>query len=136
MREIKFRAWNPQKKIMKQVGALDWNEKYNVVTCNLYSDKWYRGFVKEFDFILMQYTGLKDNNGKEIYEGDIVVGYDDGGEGECGVEYLSIIIWDTETCGFKFKDLEYKELYPMNDYCFERVIGNIFENTELIEGDE
>jgi uncharacterized phage protein (TIGR01671 family) len=61
MREIKFRAWHDKEKIMFNVSSLDWNP------AGLYADGFAVGTIE-----LMQYTGLRDKNGKEIYEGDIV----------------------------------------------------------------
>ncbi len=63
MREIKFRAWDAKNKIMRQafwVGSIT-GKPHSVQ--NAYQ-------TNEEDWKLMQYTGLKDKNGKEIYEGD------------------------------------------------------------------
>jgi hypothetical protein len=62
MREIKFRAWDGEKMILLHLD--DWTF-YNGELCHRNAPL----------FPIMQYTGLKDKNGKEIYEGDIIEGY-------------------------------------------------------------
>lgn len=81
----------------------------------------------------MQYTGLKDENGKEVYEGDIVEATYcvDGCYYDTEDEY-SVIQWDDKQCGFNimFKD----ELLssPISYYVSFEVVGNIYENPELL----
>jgi uncharacterized phage protein (TIGR01671 family) len=84
--------------------------------------------------VLMQYTGLKDKNGKEIYEGDIVkaIGKLD--------KNIGIVEYRDEMASFYFK-FETHAKFPMhftlaiwNDEGFEpEVIGNIYENPELLK---
>jgi uncharacterized phage protein (TIGR01671 family) len=63
MREIKFRAWdNLKNEMMGEVWELRFGDQENVVA----------GDRQSQNFTLMQYTGLKDKNGKEIYEGDVM----------------------------------------------------------------
>ena len=72
MREIKFRVWDAEKKIMEEVGASDWahgNNGLEVITVNTKTTKHYRmpDDWGEQPFSIVQYTGLKDKNGSEIY---------------------------------------------------------------------
>ena len=84
------------------------------------------------DLHLMQSTGLHDKNGKEIFEGDILACKTDD-------EVINLnIFWDEEHALFMFESKKYNEQEPLaelvenNTYPFE-IIGNIYENPELLE---
>lgn len=84
------------------------------------------------DVILMQSTGLKDKNDKEIFEGDILACKTDD-------EVINLnVFWDEEHALFMFESKKYNEQEPLaelvenNTYPFE-IIGNIYENPELLE---
>ena len=116
MREIKFRVWNKTQKVMGTV------EKINFVTGYVVNDS----FVSESEdeeIILMQYTGLKDKNGKEIYEGDIVEN-----------NYIKWVI-DWYEGGVYLKQIgkEYNTWWIGGEYEHSEVIGNVYENPELIK---
>ena len=137
MREIKFRAWDKtENRMARNVEELKFNSKgiYAVVLNHL-------GFEmrrRANDVELMQYTGLKDKNGKEIYEGDVVRTHFSFGH-EVTQEPF-IIKWNKERAmfeGSKPKPLENDYLvtfsfFPEQRFLYE-IIGNIHENPELLE---
>ena len=76
----------------------------------------------EDEYILMQYTGLKDKNGNEIYEGDILK-YTDPDENNQPVKSRRVVKWD-----------EWKMLDELqNGFSIVEVVGNIYENPELVK---
>lgn len=126
MREIKFRAWDKENKKMMKVSSLSLENKEIAVRENgTYH------FFRMKNLELMQYTGLKDKNGKEIYEGDIVL-IEPGGistwhktviEFKEGALIASLI--NGEDCFYIFNPG-----FDSNDF---EVIGNIYENKNLLE---
>ena len=116
MREIKFRAWYEKFNEMYLVKGIDFQREM------AYFDKYnYRSI---YDIELMQYTGLKDKNNKEIYEGDI---FHIGSK-----KILSVVEWID--CGLKGRQIKNKSWIGL-DYWKDdiEVIGNIYENPELME---
>jgi uncharacterized phage protein (TIGR01671 family) len=94
----------------------------------------YKLFTKQtFDAILMQYTGLKDKNGVEIYEGDILKNPDQG-ELEYHEDPINgqVVWWNllgwtlANKDGSIWEDVDYLANYELE------VIGNIYENPELL----
>lgn len=88
---------------------------------------------------LMQCTGLKDKNGKLIFEGDILKEkYFDSDKEQFEYAYLQIG-YDEKWCSYyqQVIDYDYKEAFPEFDFKEENieVIGNIYENPELLKGD-
>lgn len=122
MRELKFRAWDKQEKQMMKVSAISLeNKEIGVKDFRTYH------FFRIKNIELMQYTGLKDKNGTEIYEGDVIKVERDG------------IIYRVEWIhgGFGLEPRYNSPFYPRlgNVELREKieVIGNIHENPEFLE---
>lgn len=118
MREIKFRAWDTEREIMAQVDHLGLDD-YEVNMKDSECKRWRASYP--YVCRLMQYTGLKDMNGREIYEGDIVKYF----IGELAViKYMNgSFVIESEN------DLD----CMISMYGKIEVVGNIFENPELLE---
>lgn len=126
MREIKFRAWDKENKKMMKVSSLSLENKEIAVRENgTYH------FFRMKNLELMQYTGLKDKNGKEIYEGDIVL-----------IKLDETSTWHKTVVGFK-KGAFIADLIDKEDYVYIfhhgftgddfEIIGNVYENKNLLE---
>jgi uncharacterized phage protein (TIGR01671 family) len=155
MREIKFRAWDKTRQIMFVPIGYSYIDGYltciseakrtmqNDVTEHL-DETWYEDYREprysdgKSEIILMQYTGLKDKNGKEIYEGDIVQSIDWGQPKRA----RAMVIFE----GYEWKTVpknrgSHKTAYDLwsqvwgKEGEFVEVIGNIHENPELLEED-
>ena len=130
-REIKFRAWDKETgKMHYQINKPRTDENINdeliiQFDCTGYSARTKNKYIGSD--CLMQYTGLKDKNGKEIFEGDVVFS-------ESNQYYKQDeIVWDCYDMGWDIgKKDSWKLRSPMSSKT--EIIGNIYENPELMGG--
>jgi uncharacterized phage protein (TIGR01671 family) len=149
-REIKFRAWDKEERMMLH-DDFSVSPKGNLFFWDVVAQS-YSDIKPSTEAILMQFTGLHDKNGKEIYEGDIVKGV---------VEFPQLTTMDTDDnsnfkmAGIVFYDHHGFQLKVIQHLCDEdregmvnyfsfigndgevfdhiEVIGNIYENPELLK---
>lgn len=126
MREIKFRAWDRELK--------EWTNYSIDDDLLMFYDKHAECWETDQEgerFILCQYTGLKDNEDREIYEGDIV-------KAISFARWIGVVKYSDENQAFIFDDLDKKyrgkSTVFMNQFDdgFE-ILGNIYENPELLK---
>ena len=84
---------------------------------------------------ICQCTGLKDKNGKLIWENDVVGFWDTYSteNGQAEMDCIGKVVWDDETISFQVTNRLSAESYEVLDEC--SVIGNIFDNPELLESE-
>lgn len=135
MRELKFRIGG------KSSGGFRYLDKGELI--NLYrlipwdgslvaKDYGRNIIVPKEAYVIEQYTGLKDKNGKEIYEGDVVLDYYDG-------EDAFIVEWDKDIASFRLTGTDHIASVSFDNFDPDidlEVIGNIHENPELLEEEE
>jgi len=145
MREIKFKAWDKRTRKMVETGfhvlgevtAFDLLYQYGMEHGKRKNEP---GILRMNSFILMQYTGLHDKNGKEIYEGDILLHFDK----------RYVVKWDERMAAFQTENprdtidcdffnwfipsalLSTQESPSGTGHADCEVIGNIYENPELL----
>jgi len=116
-RILKFRAWDKKQRKMYSWEHMTTGYLIGFLT----------GYYK--DTYIMQYTGLKDKNGKEIYEGDVL---------HCDGFWNLYAVWDEENARFAFlcTDWVVTQGHPIQPHISNHcIIGNIYENPELLGGD-
>lgn len=138
MREIKFRAWSKENKVMfvneilknaadgmikiskEALIKQGLNEAASNLQCGIFLP------TEDKDLVFMQYTGIEDKNGKEIYEGDIFISDNNN-------KYEVVFV----DGGFKLSNIKYPnqnlQLLDRMNSNYGEVIGNIYENEDLLE---
>jgi len=144
MRDIKFRAWIPQHKKMFQVVNLVIPKGLNELGDQELGVSEIYSITKPYHYIqpiLMQYSGLRDCNNREIYEGDIVVIPGQYPYFDCGTpNYVAEVEWIF--AGFQTvlhcinsdkRGISEGINEPLEEGTYFEVTGNIYENPELLE---
>ncbi len=143
MREIKFRAWNGTKMIYN-VTPFQWDfvlttMAHKCIDSNGVGMLGSGGTEAKFEVTgyafkkLLQYTGLKDKNGKEIYEGDIIdcdMSYEGG-----SLPHGGVIVYNKTFAGFATKNEGGETLMHKHILSSLKIIGNIHENPELLKNE-
>lgn len=147
MRDIKFRYWDAIiKKMVSADNVGDLCGSRDDGTMLYCSGEWYPVYESKVPLIylnefindhkdrciLMQYTGLKDKNGVDIYEGDVLKDVHISPERYASGEYAyGVVVFDTEQSAFI---ATYNDLHePLHKCIDDEVIGNRFESPDLLE---
>ena len=154
MREIKFRGQDGK-------GKWHYGDLLNLQSGNYcITDKNINVNYAVFTHTIGQFTGMRDRNGKEVYDGDIIKIHDElvyGSNTECGYEYDStpvktyaLIEWSEDECAFRITrtnlgeyECESQFLYDVSpdgngekitsNVRYTEVVGNVYDNPELLE---
>jgi uncharacterized phage protein (TIGR01671 family) len=132
MRELKFRAWDKENRHMIQDSPVS---MASIMRDRVRKAIDQNGTPIGAQYVIMQWTGLKDKNGKEIYEGDALRVINPNGE----EDNPCIVEWDGRGCCYPYEpqggygDYDISSIGWAMDSEFEfEIIGNVHEHTELL----
>ena len=139
MTKPKFKYWDGEFKQMCDVRAIVWHNNM-IANIELFDSKtMFRNPNMFYEHALLQYTGLKDSKGREIYEGDIVTHplcvKEPHDENEPCETFVGRINYETDSGQYFAVNMKRNGYVVVlsEAYKFE-VIGNIYENPKLLEG--
>ncbi|EME3580377.1 hypothetical protein QL848_000601 [Enterococcus faecium] len=130
----RYRAWDKKTETIQEIESISFKEKKLVIEQG--NVAWFNSdYIRNFDEIeLMQSTGLKDKNGVEIFEGDVVAvenhpfqRKEDSGAG-IEIEGNYVVGWNQHDLTWCAGDLLLARLKP-----YVKVVGNLYQNSELLE---
>jgi len=126
MKELKIKAWLKKEKKMVAIIGIDFNYEYIRYTedDNLFNENYKTAEFKNIE--LLQFTGLKDNGGQELYEADVIK-FNDGID-----DIYGLISYDDEDGAYRVSYENITEHLLEREGDFE-IVGNIFENPDLHE---
>ena len=130
-REFKFRVFYPHEKLMLYSKNIEehYSSDQNLnIGSSLFPLTIRSTSANYMDYIIQQYTGLKDKNGEEIYEGDIIK----NGDG-----LLMCVKWNLKHAAFRCSSRNLDGWMPMLQELIDEfeIVGNIYENPELLKND-